>query len=240
MIFGDKTKDLEMKKIIGYMRTSTSIQQNSIQLQQHQITDYCEKNNLVLDDLIVDEGLSGKDIKKRNGYNQIMEMVENGEVGTLIVLSLSRWGRNLKQNYESIEVMIQKETNFVSLKEQVDLSNPMGRFMVNVMSSLYQMEREMISERVKDVLQDKKENGKVYGVVPYGFERMDDILIPNKKEQKLLKKIHTLKSEGLSYQKISDFLNRNKHQKKNGKKFNRYDVFHIVKTERNNINTTNK
>ncbi|MDP6054022.1 MAG: recombinase family protein, partial [Candidatus Latescibacteria bacterium] len=49
----------------------------------------------------------------------------------------------------------------VSLKEQVDLSTPMGRFMVNVMSSLYQMEREMISERVSDVLQDKKENGVV-------------------------------------------------------------------------------
>ena len=230
----------KMKKIIGYIRTSTDRQDNSIKLQTHQITDYCEKNNLVLNDLIVDEGLSGKDIKKRNGYNQIMEMVENGEVGTLIVLSLSRWGRNLKQNYESIEVMIQKETNFVSLKEQVDLSNPMGRFMVNVMSSLYQMEREMISDRVKDILKDKKENGKVYGVVPYGFDRMDDILIPNKKEQKLLKKIHTLRNDGLSYQKISDFLNRNKHQKKNGKKFTRYDVFHIVKTERNNINKTNK
>jgi len=224
-----------MKKIIGYMRTSTDRQDNSIQLQTHQITDYCEKNNLVMDDLIVDEGLSGKDIKKRNGYNQIMEMVENGEVSTLIVLSLSRWGRNLKQNYESIEVMIQKETNFVSLKEQVDLSNPMGRFMVNVMSSLYQMEREMISERVKDVLLDKKENGKVYGVVPYGFERMDDLLIPNNKEQKVLNKIHSLRDKGTSYQKISDFLNRNKHNKKNGKKWNRYDVFHIIRTERIDI-----
>ena len=49
MIFGDKTKDLEMKKIIGYMRTSTDRQDNSIQLQKHQITDYCEKNNLVFD-----------------------------------------------------------------------------------------------------------------------------------------------------------------------------------------------
>ena len=223
------------KKTIGYIRTSTDKQDNSVKLQTHQITDYCEKNNLFLSELIVDEGLSGKDIKNRVGYHRIMEMVENKEIDTLIVLSLSRWGRNLKQNYESIEVMIKTDTNFVSLKEQVDLSSPMGRFMVNVMSSLYQMEREMISDRVTDILKDKKENGVVYGVTPYGFDRDGDFLVPNTKQQKVLKKIHSLRDKGLSYQKISDFLNRNKHNKKNGKKWNRYDVFHIIKTERKQI-----
>ena len=54
MKFGDKIKDSKMKKIIGYIRTSTDRQNNSIKLQTHQITDYCEKNNLVLNDLIVD------------------------------------------------------------------------------------------------------------------------------------------------------------------------------------------
>ena len=226
------------KTTIGYIRTSTDRQENSITLQTHQITDYCEKINLNLDELIVDEGLSGKDIKNRKGYNRIMEMIENGEVDTLIVLSLSRWGRNLKQNYESIELMMNKETNFISLKEQVDLSTPMGRFMVNVMSSLYQMEREMISERVSDILQDKKENGVVYGVIPFGFDRDGDSLTLNNKEQKILGKIHSLRETGLSYQKISDFLNRNKHIKKNGKKWNRYDVFHIMKTDRTQISVS--
>ena len=105
-----------MKKIIGYIRTSTDKQNNSITLQTHKITDYCEKNNLFLDDLIIDEGLSGKDIKNRKGFHSIMEMIENGEIDTLIVLSLSRWGRNLKNCYESVEVMIQKETNHYKKK----------------------------------------------------------------------------------------------------------------------------
>ena len=236
MINGDKIRVSKMKKkIIGYIRTSTTRQENSVKLQTHKITDYCEKNNLFLNELIVDEGLSGKDIKNRVGYHRIMEMVEKKEVDTLIVLSLSRWGRNLKQNYESIEVMIKTDTNFISLKEQVDLSTPMGRFMVNVMSSLYQMEREMISERVVDILKDKKENGIVYGVTPYGFNRDGDFLVPNTKQQKVLTKIHSLRDKGTSYQKISDFLNRNKHNKKNGKKWTRYDVFHIIRTERIDI-----
>ncbi len=223
------------KKVIGYIRTSTDRQDNSITLQTHQITDYCEKKNLCLDELIVDEGLSGKDIKNRKGYHQIMEWIEKDEVDTLIVLSLSRWGRNLKQNYETIEKMINTDTNFISLKENVDLSTPMGRFMVNIMSSLYQMEREMISERVVDVLSDKKKNGKVYGKIPYGFTKDGSYLIPNPKEQKTLKKITSLKGKGLSYAKISDFLNRNKYTKRNGSKFSRYDVVGLMKTNRESI-----
>ena len=223
------------KKVIGYIRTSTNLQSNSVEMQKHKIKDYCEMNNLILDELILDEGLSGKDIKNRKGFNSVIEMIENKELDTLIVLSLSRMGRNLKQNYETIEKMIDTDTNFISLKENVDLSTPMGRFMVNIMNSLYQMEREMISERVTDVLTDKKKNGKVYGNVPYGYDRSGDSLVRNVKEQKTLSKIYSLRSKGNSYGKVAEFLNRNKHIKKNGTKFNRSDVFYIVKTDRRNI-----
>jgi len=236
MNYGDKIRVSKMKnKIIGYIRTSTDRQNNSVKLQTHQITDYCEKNNLFLNELIVDEGLSGKDIKNRVGYHRIMEMVEKKEVDTLIVLSLSRWGRNLKQCYESVEVMIQTDTKFISLKENFDLSSPIGRFQMNLFNGLYQMEREIISDRVSDILMDKKMSGKVYGVTPYGFDRDGDFLLPNTKEKKVLKKIHSFRDKGTSYQKISDFLNRNKHNKKNGKKWTRYDVFHIIRTERIDI-----
>ena len=232
----DKIKGSEMKKkVIGYIRTSTNLQSNSVEMQKHKIKDYCEMNNLILDELILDEGLSGKDIKNRKGFNSVIEMIENKELDTLIVLSLSRMGRNLKQNYETIEKMIDTDTNFISLKENVDLSTPMGRFMVNIMNSLYQMEREMISERVTDVLTDKKKNGKVYGNVPYGYDRSGDSLVRNVKEQKTLSKIYSLRSKGNSYGKVAEFLNRNKHIKKNGTKFNRSDVFYIVKTDRRNI-----
>ena len=235
MKFGDKIKDLEMKKTMAYVRTSTSKQGNSIEMQKNQITDYCERNNLVLTEMVVDEGLSGKSTKNRCGYQKIMDMVKNGEVDTLIVLSLSRWGRNLKQNYESIEIMKKMKANFVSLKEQVDLSSPMGRFMVNIMASLYEMEREMISDKVRDVLMDKKQQGKIYGHVPFGYKDVLGRLVENKTEQKSLKKMQSLKSKGYSLQNISDFLNRNKHKRPNGNKWNRHSVYNILKTDRKSI-----
>ena len=231
----DKIKVSEMKKVIGYIRTSTNLQSNSVEMQKHKIKDYCEMNNLILDELILDEGLSGKDIKNRKGFNSVIEMIENKELDTLIVLSLSRMGRNLSQNYKIIDKMKKNKINLISLKENIDLSNAMGRFFVNIMNSLYEMERDMISERVTDVLKDKKRNGKVYGKVPYGYDRSGVSLVRNVKEQKTLKKIYSLISKGNSYAKVSEFLNRNKHTKKNGTKFNRSDVFYIVKTDRKEI-----
>jgi site-specific DNA recombinase len=232
----DKTKDLKMgKKVIGYIRTSTKLQSNSIEMQTNKIKDYCELNNLPLGDIIIDEGLSGKDMKNRMGLFSIIQMIDKKEINTLIVLSLSRMGRNLNQNFQLIEKMKKKNVNLISLKENVDLTTPMGKFFVNVMNSLYEMERETISDRVSDVLIDKKRNGKVYGEIPFGFSRNGDDLIPNLKEQKILKKIKTLKEKGLSFAKVSDFLNRNDYLKRNGKKFNRSDVYYMTKINRNNI-----
>ena len=223
------------KRVVGYIRTSTKLQSNSIEMQKHKIKDYCEMNNLILDELILDEGLSGKDIKNRKGFHSVIEMIERKEISTLIVLSLSRMGRNLSQNYKVIDTMTKNKINLISLKENVDLSNPMGRFFVNVLNSLYMMEREMVSDRVSDILSDKKKNAKVYGMIPYGFGADGSSLISNPKEQKTLKKITSLKGKGLSYAKISDFLNRNKYTKRNGSKFSRYDVVGLMKTNRESI-----
>ena len=152
------------------------------------------------------------------------------------MLSLSRFGRNLKDNYESIELMKKCGTNFISLKEQIDLSSPMGVFLCNVMSSLYELELQLLSERTSDVLQSKKRNGKVYsGSIPFGFDRQKDDLIKNPYEQKLLRKMMKLKNNGNSYQQISDFLNRNNHKTKKGKKWNRNGVYFLLKTDRTSI-----
>lgn len=232
----EKIKVLRMeKKMVGYIRTSTNLQSNSVEMQTHKIKEYCEINNLQLNDIIIDEGLSGKDMKNRKGLFSIIKMIDAKEIDTLIVLSLSRMGRNLNQNFQLIEKMKKKNVNLISLKENVDLTTPMGKFFVNVMNSLYEMERETISDRVSDVLIDKKKNGKVYGEIPYGYQRNGDELIPNIKEQKTLKKITTLREKGLSFAKVSDFLNRNNYLKRNNKKFNRSDVYYMLKVNRNDI-----
>jgi|TARA_B100000287_G_scaffold428309_1_gene479493 DNA invertase Pin-like site-specific DNA recombinase len=220
-----------MKMKLGYIRNSTLKQENSVETQRKLINEYCETNGIELDQIIVDEGISGSGEKtnQREGYNQILDLIDQGFVETLVVISISRWGRNLGETYKSVRMMKEKNTTFISLKEMIDTKSIYGGFMINILSSLYEMELELIRERTKDTLRMKKENGKVYSKISFGYDRDGDDLIVNQKEMKLLKKMKRLSDQGNSFGEISKFLNRNKHKTKKGGFWTRQNVRHTIK-----------
>ena len=224
-------KENKMKNI-GYIRNSRLIQGSSLETQQTLITDFCKTHDIKLDEIIVDEGISGSGDKtdKRDGYNSVMSMIDNGEVNTLVCISISRWGRNLGEIYKSVQLMETKGVKFLSIKENIDTSSPYGRFTINLLSSLYEMELELIRDRTKDTLKVKKENGKVYSPTPFGFDRVGNDLIENKKEKRLLRKMLKLKNGGLSYGDVSKYLKKNRHKTKSGKGWSRENVYSVLKT----------
>ncbi len=223
-------------KNIGYVRCSTTKQENSVETQTKLITDFCNTHDIKLDKIIVDEGISGK-TQNRDGIKELMDLVKQNKVSNLIVLSLSRFGRSFIDNYKSIEIMKKHKTNFISLKENINLNESIGVFIFNIFSSIYELEISQLSERTSDTLQSKKRNGKVYsGSIMYGFDRIGDRLVENPYEKKVLRKIYSLRDKGLSYQKISDFLNRNNHTTKHNKKWNRNGVYCLLQTDRNVVN----
>lgn len=225
---------------IGYIRNSRITQENSVEVQNKLINDFCENNRIKLDKIIVDEGISGsgEKTKMRDGYNSIIEMIHNKEIDTLVVISISRWGRNLGEIYKSVQLMESKGVKFLSIKENIDTSTPYGRFTINLLSSLYEMELELIKDRVKDTLKMKKDNGKVYSKTPFGFDRVGDDLVENKKEKRLLNKIVRLKENGLSYGDISKYLTKNRHKTKSGGKWTRENVYSVMKTHLKNEKIT--
>ena len=164
--------EVKMKNI-GYVRCSTTKQENSVETQQNLIKGFCETNNIILDEMIVDEGISGSGEKtnKREGYNRILNMIDKGEVDTLVVISISRWGRNLGEIYNSVNLMTEKGVKFLSIKENIDTSSVYGRFTINLLSSLFEMELELCKERVRDTLMVKRNNNKVYSPTPFGYPR---------------------------------------------------------------------
>ena len=229
-----KNKVKTMK--IGYIRVSTDSQDNSVITQKEMIENYSKLKGIEIDDYFVDFGISGKNTIKREKYLKLMEMVENGKIDTIVTTSLSRWSRNTLDLLKSVEVLKKHKVSFEVIKEQVSLNSPMGEFFVSILGSIYTLERQLTSERTKDVIKNKKMNGKVYSRVPYGYDSKDGILIENPLEQRLLRKINTLRSKGESYNSISKFLNRNKYTTKMGKKFTKENVYSLLKTERKNIN----
>ena len=223
---------------IGYIRNSRITQENSISTQKSLIKEYCKNNRITLDRIMIDEGISGsgEKIKDRDSYLSLMDMVGDGMVDNLIVLSISRFGRNLGEIYKSVELMDKMGTKFHSVKENID-DSVYGRFVLNLLGSLYEMELSILKERTRDTLKVKKENNKVYTKSVYGFDRVEgtDDLVKNQKEDKMIRKMIRLKESGKSYGEIVNYLNRNKYRNKSGNKFSRGNVYGILK-RRNNEN----
>ena len=88
-------------KNIGYIRNSRLTQENSVDTQTKLITDFCKTNNITLDEIIVDEGISGSGEKtdlrvQKRVSEQSMEQCEI---------------RNIECSVDSCGINGQKETS---------------------------------------------------------------------------------------------------------------------------------
>ena len=59
-------------------------------------------------------------------------MIGDGKVDNLIVLSISRWGRNLGEIYRSVELMEKNNTQFYSIKENKMIATFVANYVIKV------------------------------------------------------------------------------------------------------------
>ncbi len=95
----------------------------------------------------------------------------------------------------------------------------MGKAFFGITAVFAEMERELIAERTKMILDGKRENGEVIGTVPYGYKRDGDKLIKSFREQRVIARMRSLRSLGLSFIKISKALAAEKIQNRKGTLF---------------------
>ena len=199
-----------MKKVIGYIRVSTEYQklkENSINNQIKSINDYCNNDNMCLIDIFEDNGVSGMN-SDRSGLNQLFDKVKKDNIDMVIVYSLSRLGRKLKDVIGFVEMLDKHNVQFVSLKENFNNNDIVGKLMFNILGSINEFEVNLLSQRISDVKQYKKSVREVYsGKICFGLKRNGKKLIDNNTELETLKLIHRLRNNKMSYFKISDYLN---------------------------------
>ena len=222
-----------VQKAIAYVRVSTTLQASegiSLDNQIIKVKAYCELNDLELVSIVKDEGISAKNLKGRpNAIAMLNEAVKNKYC--IIVYKLDRMFRNTVDALTTISQMDKKGVVFHSINEKLDTSSAMGKFFITMLAALAELERNVVSERTKDALQNKKSQGFRVGNIPFGWSlgELDQKLIKNKDEQVILKKMKSLKSKGLSFQKIADSLNLKGLSTRTGGQFKKQNVHQILK-----------
>lgn len=220
-----------MKKLIGYVRVSSEISKtkgNSINNQINKINDFCNLNDYELVDVLKDEGKSGMEFSKRDGYLELINRCKTENINGVVVYCLSRLGRRMKDIIDVMELFNKNDIEFYSVKENINNKDIMGKLMMNILMSFNEFEVDNIRERIIDVKRNNKENGLVYGKLMFGKDKNGKFLIDNISEMKVVSYMKGLRSKGWSYFRISDRLNEKGIVSKSGGKWYGMSVSNVL------------
>lgn len=169
---------------------------NSISNQKEILLSYAKKNGFLHPEFFIDDGISGTTFN-RPDFKRMQEMAENGQVATIIVKDLSRFGRNYLDVGNYLEISYPTlGIRFIAIQENVDTQNNTGTEMMPFNNIFNEWFAAQTSKKIRAVNQLKAANGKrISSTVPYGYmknpENKDEWLI-DERAAKIVKKIFAL------------------------------------------------
>lgn len=142
-------------KTIAYLRVST-IEQD-LEKNKSDILLYANNKKLGNVDFI-QEKVSGKvSWKKRLISKALDDLQENDNI---IVSELSRLGRSMLECMEILSIAMRKKINIYAIKGNWELDNSIqSKIIAMAFSMASEIERDLISERIKEALREKKRLG---------------------------------------------------------------------------------
>jgi site-specific DNA recombinase len=227
--------------VVGYCRVSTNRQAVfgiSLEAQAEKIRSTATAHGIELSEIIVDAGESARNLH-RPGMERLLRMVDARTVKTVVIASLSRLTRSVSDLALLLDNFRRHNVTLVSVQESLDTGSTAGRLVMNIMCSVSQWEREILSERTKDAMQQKKLNGERVGNIPFGYRLADDLkhVAPEPEEQRVISAMVRLKRQGLSLRSIAADLNSQGYTTRSGTAWHHVYVSGVLKsaTERNRI-----
>ena len=149
-----------IKRVAIYGRVSTESQSTDLQLSE--LNEYIVRRGWKLVGEYVDHGVSGSQ-ESRPALNRLMNDAKQRRYDVVAVWRLDRFARSVKHVVVALSEFEALGITFVSLKDNLDLTTPSGRFMFQIIAAFGELERAIIAERVRAGLQNAKRRGKRLG-----------------------------------------------------------------------------
>lgn len=148
------------RKLAGiYVRVSTVDQETD--LQETELLEYCQRRGWE-SILYRDRGESGAK-QDRPALNSLLTDLRKRKVDVILVWSLDRLARSLKQLLTISEECRSLTVDLVSLKQNIDTTLPAGRLTFQILGAVAEFERELLRERVKAGMAQARRAGKRIG-----------------------------------------------------------------------------
>lgn len=179
-------------KIAAYARVSTEkeSQVESFEKQIEFFNEFTKKNDYELYKLYADEGISGKQIKHRKQFQQMMQDAKAKKFDKVVVKDVSRFARNTVDLLQSIRELKSYgiEVDFLNNGEIMEGGS---EFILTILGAMAQQESANMSKRVKFGKDITAKKGRVPNIV-FGYDKIPDeryTLKINEEEAKIVKEI---------------------------------------------------
>jgi site-specific DNA recombinase len=140
-------------RFVGYVRVSTKKQAEegvSLDAQEVKLRAYVLALDLEL--VAIESDRQTAKNTDRAGLQRALAMLEDGKADGLLIPKLDRLTRKVADLGVLIERYFESRFVLLSMGDSIDTRTAGGRLVLNVIASVSQWEREVISERTKDAL----------------------------------------------------------------------------------------
>ena len=240
-----KKESSDVMKIAAYARVSTEkeSQVESFEKQIEFFNEFTKKNGYELYKLYADEGISGKQIKHRKQFQQMMQDAKLKKFDKVVVKDVSRFARNTVDLLQSIRELKSYgiEVDFLNNGEIMEGGS---EFILTILGAMAQQESANMSKRVKFGKDITAQKGRVPNLV-FGYDKIPDeryTLKINEEEAKIVKEIfESYVYKGFGTTKIAWNLNdRGIRTKKTKSKWVQTSIVRILKNPIYTGRVTNK
>ena len=219
-----------------YVRVSTEEQAAegySIDAQKMILEDYCVAEGWDVVAVYEDDGYSGRNTK-RPAYRRMMAEIDTWDV--IVVIKMDRIHRNSRNFMNMMEELNSKGKMFVSSSEALDTTNALGRFVVDMIQRIAQLESEQIGERTyvgmrekAETLEDSESYTRTMGFTPpFGSRITDGALEADPDEVPIVSEMFDSYLSGMSMDEIRYDLNRSGNLTRKGNPWNKYNLRNVL------------
>jgi DNA invertase Pin-like site-specific DNA recombinase len=143
--------------VLGCIRVSTETQ--DVRNQRHEILEFANGRGYHVDEFVEIE-ISSRKNRGARGIDGLIERLQAGEL--LIVSELSRIGRSVPEVITIINEVVKKQVRFMAIKQSFDIQgnqDMQSKVLLTIFALLAELERALVSERTKRVLDAKRAQG---------------------------------------------------------------------------------
>lgn len=199
-----------MTRVALYTRVSTEDQAKegfSLDAQLERLRFYAKAQGWEVAGEYVDEGHSGR-TTKRPQYTRMMDEIQRWD--TLLVLKMDRIHRNSRNFMAMMDQLRKQKREFASVTESLDTSTAMGRFVMDIIQRIAQLESDQIGERTFTGMEEKARQGggSLGKPAPFGYEYGPGyVLQPVEAEAAVVREVFQRFADGAGKQQLAHDLN---------------------------------